>query len=429
MITSRTKKQLLVFVLITLVGVAFVGARYAKLNRLFYDSTYSVAAHFTQSGGIFTDAEVTYRGVGVGKVESMKLTDDGVDVILAIDKKFDKIPRETVALVGNKSAVGEQYVELQPKTDDGPYLKQGSEVANEDTQIPVSTKEILTNLDNLVQSVPQADLRTVVAESGAAFKDAGPSIGQIIDTSSSFIDTADANFETTTALIRDSRVVLQTQADKGSAIRSFANNLELFSGTVADNDRYLRSVIDNGSATANELRTFLEQNRVNLGQLINNLVTTNEVTVKHLKGIRQLLVVYPYVVAGGFTVAKKNADGRYDAQFGLVLTNDPHPCEKGYEGSDRRKPQDTKDRPMKTGVGCRDNSLNQRGAEKAPMGRAGTAYRAPVATYDAQTGEVTWADQDPAAANIAYTGGAAQLFGDDSWKWMLLQPSLADNQE
>ena len=428
MITSRTKKQLLVFVLITLVGVAFVGARYAKLNRLFYDATYSVNAHFTQSGGIFTDAEVTYRGVGVGKVESMKLTDEGVDVILAIDKKFDKIPRETVALVGNKSAVGEQYVELQPKTDDGPYLKQGSEVANEDTQIPVSTKEILTNLDNLVQSVPQADLRTVVAESGAAFKDAGPSIGQIIDTSSSFIDTADANFKTTTDLIRDSRVVLQTQADKGSAIRSFASDLELFSGTVAANDRYLRSVIDNGSATANELRTFLEQNRVNLGQLINNLVTTNEVTVKHLDGIRQLLVIYPYVVAGGFTVAKKNADGRYDAQFGLVLTNDPPPCEKGYEGSDRRKPQDTRDRPMKTGVGCRDNGRNQRGAEKAPSGRTGTAYRAPVATYDSQTGEVTWADQDP-AANIAYTGGAAELFGDDSWKWMLLQPSLADNQE
>ena len=30
---------------------------------------------------------------------------------------------------------------------------------------------------------------------------------------------------------------------------------------------------------------------------------------------------------------------------------------------------------------------------------------------------------------VAYDGGAAQLFGEDSWKWMLLQPSLADNQE
>ena len=99
--------------------------------------------------------------------------------------------------------------------------------------------------------------------------------------------------------------MLQTQVDKGSAIRSFSQDLALFSGTVADNDKYLRSLIDNGSATANELRTFLEQNKVNLGQLLNNLVTTNEIVVKHLKGIRQILVIYPYVVAGGFTVAEK----------------------------------------------------------------------------------------------------------------------------
>ena len=46
MITSRTKKQLIVFVIITLVGVSFVGARYARLDRLFYDSTYTVNAHF-----------------------------------------------------------------------------------------------------------------------------------------------------------------------------------------------------------------------------------------------------------------------------------------------------------------------------------------------------------------------------------------------
>ena len=72
-------------------------------------------------------------------------------------------------------------------------------------------------------------------------------------------------------------MVLQTQADKGSAIRSFARDLALFSGTLADNDKDLRSLIDNGSATANELRTFLEQNRVDLGELINNLVTTSEV--------------------------------------------------------------------------------------------------------------------------------------------------------
>src|SRR5687768_7963053 len=215
MITSKTKKQLIAFVILTLVGVAFVGARYARLDRLFYDSAYTVSAQYDQSGGIFTGAEVTYRGVGIGQVSDMKLTDDGVDVLLSIENKYDKIPKDSIALVGNKSAVGEQYVELQPQTDDGPYLGDGAKIGTEKTAIPVSTTEILTNLSNFVSSVPQSDLRTVVSESGAAFNDAGPSIGQIIDTSSSFIETANANFDVTTALIRDSRVVLQTQVDKG----------------------------------------------------------------------------------------------------------------------------------------------------------------------------------------------------------------------
>ena len=63
MITRRTKIQLLVFVLITLLGVTFVGARYAQLDRLFFDDTYTVVAHFADSGGIFAGGEVTYRGV------------------------------------------------------------------------------------------------------------------------------------------------------------------------------------------------------------------------------------------------------------------------------------------------------------------------------------------------------------------------------
>ena len=105
MITRRTKVQLLVFVVITLLGVSFVGARYAKLDQLFYDSTYTVTAHFEDSGGIFA-GEVTYRGVKIGKVERLRLTDQGVDVDLSIDKDFDTIPAATLAVVGNKSAVG-----------------------------------------------------------------------------------------------------------------------------------------------------------------------------------------------------------------------------------------------------------------------------------------------------------------------------------
>src|SRR4051794_11364184 len=187
----------------------------------------------------------------------MQLTRDGVDVVLNIDKGQDRIPADTLALVANKSAVGEQYVDLEPRTDAGPYLHDDSTISTPNTAVPKSTTEVLTSVDRFVNSVPQDDLRTVVSELGAGFKDSGDDLAQIIDTSNSFIKAASDNFDVTTALIRDSNTVLRTQSDKGSAIRSFARDLALFSGVIADNDQSLRALIDNGSATANELRTFL----------------------------------------------------------------------------------------------------------------------------------------------------------------------------
>ncbi|MBO9522904.1 MAG: MCE family protein [Nocardioidaceae bacterium] len=425
MITSRTKKQLLAFVFITLVGVSYVGARYARLDKLVYDSSYQVKAHFADSGGIFAGAEVTYRGVKIGQVSKLELTRDGVDVVLSIDKSHKKIPADTIALVGNKSAVGEQYVELDPKTDSAPWLKDDSSIPTADTRIPISTTEFLTNTDRLVNSVPQGSLRTVVDELGTAFAGTGEDLGRIIDSSNEFIRAADQNFDVTTALIRDSNTVLRTQSDKGSAIRSFAQDLALFSGVVADNDVSLRALIDNGSATANELRTFLERNQVDLGSLINNLVTTGEVVVKHLDGIRQILVLYPYEVAAGYTVAAKTGD-HYNARFGLILNQDPGICSKGYDPAERRTPFDrdqTKQKPMDEDAHCAESAkkTNARGAQNAP--RAATGYRAPIATYDLSTGKTAWNDQ-ASSDHVVYDGGAAELFGEDTWQSLLLQPTM-----
>ena len=231
MITRRTKVQLVVFVLITLIGCTYVGARYARLDRVFFDDHYTVVAHYPESGGIFAGAEVSYRGVTIGEVEKLEVTDEGVDVYLGIDNKWDDIPQDAVAVVGNRSAVGEQYVELQPQSDRGPYLEENSEIALANTRTPIPTAQLLEDISTTTSSVDQDDLRTVVTEMGLAFDGTGEDLGQIIDTSNSFIETANANFDTTTRLIKDSNTVLSTQLDNASSIRSFTNDLALFSTT------------------------------------------------------------------------------------------------------------------------------------------------------------------------------------------------------
>ncbi len=434
MITRRTKIQLVIFVVITLLGVSFVGARYAQLDRLVLDDNYKVTASFADSGGIFSGAEVSYRGVTIGKVGPLRLTGDGVDVTLMIDNGYDRIPAETKALVGNRSAVGEQYVELQPQVDNGPYLKDGSTIAQDQTSIPISSTKFLSDTQRLVDSVPQDSLRTVVSEFGSAFNRGGGDLARLIDSSTSFIDAANDNFDTTTQLIRDSNTVLGTQLDKASAIRSFSRDLAAFSGTLAQNDGALRTIIANGSATATQLRGFLEDNKVDLTKLINNLVTTGEIGVKHLAGTKMVLVVYPYVMAGGFAVIDKTpSTGQYDAHFGLILTQDGPVCHQGYGGTDRRTPQNTGNRAMNEQARCTEpaSQSNPRGAQNAPRVAPGTAPRRAVSpddvpvigSYDRSTGRFTYSDQG-SSAPVTYTGGAQAAFGKESWKWLLLQPVL-----
>ncbi len=379
MITRRTKIQLMIFALITVLGVSYVGARYARLDRLLFDDAYTVVAHFSESGGIFAGGEVTYRGVSVGRVEQLVLTDGGVDVKLAIENDYDSIPADTLAVVGNGSAVGEQYVELQPQADTEPFLEDDSEIPTENTRTPIATETLLTDLSNTVESVDKEALSTTVTEMGKAFDGTGEDLGRMIDSGNRFIQAANDNFDITTALIRDSNTVLKGQVASASSIREFARNFALFSGTLAGSDEDLRQVIDSGSATAIELRTFLEDNEVELGQLINNLVTTGEVVVKHLDGIEQVLAIYPYVVEGGFTVVSKSPDDRHVRR---PLRPDPHPgaarLHQGLRGhqpapaAGRQQRADEHERPLHRAGGAEQRPwLAARSARRCGLPRAG----------------------------------------------------------
>jgi phospholipid/cholesterol/gamma-HCH transport system substrate-binding protein len=368
---------------------------------------------------------VSYRGVRVGEVQKLVLTHDGVDAYLDIDNGWDhEIPADALAVVGNRSAVGEQYVDLQPQTDEGPYLHDGSQIAMANTRTPLPTQKLLADISNTVESVNKKSLRTTVSALGQAFAGTGPDLQRIIDTGTTFIHAANRNFDVTTALIHDSNTVLRGQIASSDAIRSFARDLRLFSGTLAGHDRDLRRVIDNGSVTATELRRFLEDNQVHLAGLINNLVTTGDIVVKHLPGLRQVLVLYPYVVEGGFTVVSRSPEtGLYDAHFGMVLTNDPQVCHNGYQSTDTRPPQDGSNRHMNMQAHCAEppTQSDPRGAQNAPSNRPGATYRTPIAWFDPTTHRLTWGSRVPSALDDPGSPAPATL-GEESWKWLYLQP-------
>jgi phospholipid/cholesterol/gamma-HCH transport system substrate-binding protein len=132
-------------------------------------------------------------------------------------------------------------------------------------------------------------------------------------------------------------------------------------------------------------------------------------------------VIYPYLVAGAYSVVAKNSDG-YDARFGLVLTQTPAVCTQGYHVAQQRSPTDGSNKPMDTTAGCTEPASkgNARGAQNAP--RVATTEGSPVATYDLDSSKLTWNDPST-TSDVVYTGGDQAVYGNDSWKSLLLKPA------
>ncbi|MFT4298605.1 MAG: MlaD family protein [Aeromicrobium sp.] len=340
MITRLTKIQLLAFVIVTLFGVSLVGARYAQLDRLFVDRTYDVSVDLEDSGGIFAGAEVTYRGIAVGNVEELTFTDDGVRATLSIENSAPKIPANSHAVVANKSAIGEQYLDLRPEDSGAPYLKSGSKIAVENTQVPLDTKTLLVDLNTFVGSVDTDDLHTVVTELGTAFDGAGPALTQILDSTAVVVSQAQDNIDVTRSLIHSSSTVLQTQVDMGSQIQSFSSDLALFTDTLVDSDGDLRALLDEGTGAAATVNAVVSENSADLSSVLANLNGPVRIVDENVAGMQALFFLYPMLVQGTFTVATPDPDeaGEYNAAFGMVNPADMLPapvgsvtlCDEGY---------------------------------------------------------------------------------------------------
>lgn len=435
MISRQTKVQLLVFLLISLVGLSYTSVRYAGLGKYFVDQGYVVSAEFADSGGIFEGAEVTYRGVPVGKVAELSLLDRGVRVGLRL-RPGTQIPTGAAAVVANRSAVGEQYVDLLPTREGAPYLAAGESIPVGQTSIPVSPSELIVNLDDFVTSIDTDDLAVVLSELGTAFGNgAGDSLQQILDDGDALTRAAVDALPETTQLIRDGETVLDTQRDVSGQFRSFNEDLAALTATLRSSDPDFRRLFANGTQSANELTDLIRKNRSDLPVLLQNLVTVAQIQKVRLPALRQILVTYPNVVAGGFTVVP---DGT--THFGLVTDDAPPVCERGYEDTVKRSPFDTAPRTPNLQAGCtlpegdpssvrggsrapRPGETTSRGSGAAPGSRVPTVDGADTLSfgdYDPRTGRVVTADGE--RLSIGSMSGAQRAFGDDSWQWLLLGP-------
>lgn len=371
MLTRLVRIQLIVFSIASLVGVVVMALVYLQVPTLLGIGHLTVTLELPASGGLYRFSNVTYRGVQIGKVTDVKVVAaNRAEATMSLDTS-PRVPADLIAEVRSVSAVGEQYVDLRPRSDTGPFLRDGSVIPARDITLPQQIGPMVDQVSNLVQSIPKEKLSALLDESFTAFNGTAYDLGSLVDSAATLSRDFDGVGEPTRTLVEDASPLLDSQADTADAIRTWAGALAGVTDQVAADDPQVRSLLERGPGFANEVSRLLDQVKPTLPVLLANLTSLGQVLVTYNPGLEQLLVLLPPYVASiqSYGRMDNNPVGLPQATFALNVA-DPPACSVGFlPPSQWRSPADTTTVDTPDGLYCKlpqDSPIAVRGVRNTP---------------------------------------------------------------
>lgn len=354
MIDRLTRLQLSIFAIVTVLTVGAISIFYLHVPAAVGIGAYNVNANFVAGGGLYENANVTYRGVTIGRVESVGLSNDGVVASMRLNSGTP-VPENVTATVKSVSAVGEQYIDLVPPDDpSSSTLRDGSDIDQQHTAIGQDIAGLLTEADRLVSSVGDSRIQDLLRETFKAFNGSGPELARLIQSSRLLIDEANANYGQVSQLIDQVGPFLDAQIRSGDDIRSLSEGLARLTSEVANADPQLRAVLQTvPGATAEANETFAGI-RPTFPILAANLANVGRIGVIYNKSIEQALVIFPALISALLTVAGGlPADEGAKLDFKIHL-QDPPGCSTGFIPPPLiRSPADLTLRELPTDLYCK----------------------------------------------------------------------------
>jgi phospholipid/cholesterol/gamma-HCH transport system substrate-binding protein len=331
MIDRLTKIQLAIFGLVTVITLTLMIIFYLRLPATFGVGTYMVNADFEAGGGLYKNANVTYRGVAVGRVESVGLNPTGVSAEMRLNSGTP-VPANVTATVKSVSAIGEQYIDLVPpeNASEKPFLHDGSRIARDNTRVGQDIARLLRQAETLVNSLGDTKLRQLLHETFQAANGTGPELARLIESARLLVDEANTDYPQVSQLIDQAGPFLEAQIRAGADIKSLSDGLARFTSEVRQADPQLRSTLAIAPGAIDEANTAFSGIRPDFPALAASLANLGRVGVVYNKSIEQLLVVLPPLFAA-ITTAAGGAPQDEGAKLDFKLDfNDPPPCAVGF---------------------------------------------------------------------------------------------------
>jgi phospholipid/cholesterol/gamma-HCH transport system substrate-binding protein len=223
---------------------------------------YRVHVSMPEAANLATEADVRMSGVPVGKVKAKKAdpATATTDVTLEIDHQYAPIPKDTEAVLRQKTLLGETYVELAPGDKSSGTIADGGRIARAHVAPTVELDEIFRAFNPKTRVAFQRwmiNQGKVFGSNGQALSDALGNLTPFAEDTGSLVQVLNEDKVDVRRLIRNTGSVFGALTERQGQLRGLISNSNRVFETTARRDKEL-------AATFQVLPTFLSESRKTL---------------------------------------------------------------------------------------------------------------------------------------------------------------------
>jgi phospholipid/cholesterol/gamma-HCH transport system substrate-binding protein len=247
---------------------------------------YRVTVPFREAAQLAQEADVRISGVTVGKVKTVaadKQTGSS-DVTIELQSQYAPIPKDTRAILRQKTLLGETYVELSPGSRSTGTVPDNGRLPAGQVAPTVELDEIFRAFDAKTRAAFQVWMQQLALASQGRGRDISDALGNLAPfaenttTLLKILNVQDARVQ---SIVRDTGEVFDALSERDGQLRSLIDSSNRVFATTAQRNRELE-------ATFKALPTFERESRTTVARLTRFAHDTNPLVTQLRPAAREL---------------------------------------------------------------------------------------------------------------------------------------------
>jgi phospholipid/cholesterol/gamma-HCH transport system substrate-binding protein len=247
---------------------------------------YRVTVPFREAAQLAQEADVRISGVTVGKVKTVEADKQtgSSEVTIELQSQYAPIPKDTRAILRQKTLLGETYVELSPGSRSTGTVPDNGRLPAGQVAPTVELDEIFRAFDAKTRAAFQVWMQQLALSSQGRGRDISDALGNLAPfaenttTLLKILNVQDANVQ---SIVRDTGDVFDALSERDGQLRSLIESSNRVFATTAQRNQELE-------ATFKALPTFERESRTTITRLTRFAHDTNPLVTQLRPAAREL---------------------------------------------------------------------------------------------------------------------------------------------